>query len=204
MSTTELLPCPFCGAPGFAMLAAYGFKIKCTNTECTVETPIKTHRYQVDELWNRRASQPQQPAPADDKRALSEISRRALTAEARVRELEEAAVQAPARLLAGMSSDFLARLDRSIKWLRDGVREPGKLIGLGDYIDLYAELTHPSPAAAVQPPVLPLTEEEMRAIFLAHGFTIKEGHTDLKPYVYAAGRAIEAKVRGTGSAGGAT
>lgn len=36
-----------------------------------------------------------------------------------------------------------------------------------------------------------LTDEQMREIFLRCGFTIKEGHADLKPYVYEAGRAIE-------------
>lgn len=51
-----LKPCAFCGAPGFLMLAAYGFKIKCTDTNCTVETPIKTHNHQVAAIWNRRAS----------------------------------------------------------------------------------------------------------------------------------------------------
>jgi hypothetical protein len=69
---TILQPCPFCGAPGYAMLAAYGFKIKCTNTDCTVETPIKTHRHQVDSLWNRRADAqkaPQPPPPPTDERS---------------------------------------------------------------------------------------------------------------------------------------
>lgn len=37
----------------------------------------------------------------------------------------------------------------------------------------------------------PMGQEEMRAIFFANGFTVKEGQTDLKDYVYAAGRAIE-------------
>lgn len=55
--TDRLRACPFCGAPGYLMLAAYGFKIKCTDTDCTVETPIKTHKHQVESLWNRRASQ---------------------------------------------------------------------------------------------------------------------------------------------------
>lgn len=87
-----LAPCAFCGAPGYAMLAGYGFKIKCTNTECTVETPIRTHRHQVDAIWNRRAAldellaQPVEPqtvvrddfAPADMrilKKALLHYSR---------------------------------------------------------------------------------------------------------------------------------
>jgi hypothetical protein len=35
-----------------------------------------------------------------------------------------------------------------------------------------------------------MTNEQIREIFLANGFTIKEGLTDLKPYVYAAARAL--------------
>jgi small-conductance mechanosensitive channel len=36
-----------------------------------------------------------------------------------------------------------------------------------------------------------LTYEQIRTIYLDSGFTIKEGLTDLKPYVYASARAIE-------------
>lgn len=39
-----------------------------------------------------------------------------------------------------------------------------------------------------------LTHDRIRAIFLAHGFTIKPGNDDLKPYVYEAARAIEKEV----------
>lgn len=35
-----------------------------------------------------------------------------------------------------------------------------------------------------------MANERIREVFLSHGFTIKEGHTDLKPYVYAAARAL--------------
>lgn len=35
-----------------------------------------------------------------------------------------------------------------------------------------------------------LTDQQIRAIFLANGFTIKEGQIDLKPYVYKAARAL--------------
>lgn len=35
-----------------------------------------------------------------------------------------------------------------------------------------------------------LTDDDIRRIFMANGFTIKEGQSDLKPYVYAAARAI--------------
>lgn len=35
-----------------------------------------------------------------------------------------------------------------------------------------------------------MADERIREVFLSHGFTIKDGHTDLKPYVYAAARAL--------------
>lgn len=43
--------------------------------------------------------------------------------------------------------------------------------------------------------VLPNTvsDEQIKAVFLANGFTIKEGLTDLKPYVYQAARALLAQ-----------
>ena len=34
------------------------------------------------------------------------------------------------------------------------------------------------------------SDDEIRAVFLANGFTIKDGQTDLKPYVYQAARAL--------------
>jgi|GEM_PF-1248909 len=37
--------------------------------------------------------------------------------------------------------------------------------------------------------------DTIRAVFLAHGFTIKDGHTDLKPYVYEAAHALLSKLR---------
>ena len=47
--------------------------------------------------------------------------------------------------------------------------------------------TAPQPAQATQAEV---TDSMIREAFLANGFTIKDGHSDLKPYVYAAARAI--------------
>lgn len=44
---------------------------------------------------------------------------------------------------------------------------------------------HPSPRA--------LSRAEIRDVFLSHGFTIKDGCTDLKPYVYEAAFALLAK-----------
>lgn len=38
-----------------------------------------------------------------------------------------------------------------------------------------------------------LSREEVRAIFVTHGFTIKEGQSDLKQYVYDAAYALLAR-----------
>lgn len=35
-----------------------------------------------------------------------------------------------------------------------------------------------------------LSKDKVREIFMAHGFTVKDGQTDLKPYVYAAAEAL--------------
>ena len=35
-----------------------------------------------------------------------------------------------------------------------------------------------------------VSDAQIKAVFLANGFTIKEGMTDLKPYVYQAARAL--------------
>lgn len=35
-----------------------------------------------------------------------------------------------------------------------------------------------------------LTDDEIRTIFLQNGFTVKEGNSDLKPYVFEAARAL--------------
>ena len=47
--------------------------------------------------------------------------------------------------------------------------------------------TTQQPAQATQAEV---TDEQIKEAFLANGFTIKDGHSDLKPYVYVAARAI--------------
>lgn len=41
----------------------------------------------------------------------------------------------------------------------------------------------------------PLSKDQIREVFLAHGFTVKEGQTDLKPYVYDAAYALIALVQ---------
>lgn len=41
-----------------------------------------------------------------------------------------------------------------------------------------------------------LTDGQIKSIFMANGFTVKEGQTDLKPYVYSAARGILAAQKG--------
>lgn len=50
------------------------------------------------------------------------------------------------------------------------------------------------PVPAVQGDAL--TREQIRDVFLANGFTIKEGLTDLRPYVYDAAYALLARAHG--------
>jgi hypothetical protein len=45
-----------------------------------------------------------------------------------------------------------------------------------------------------------LSRDEVRAIFLECGFVIKEGQTDLKPYVYEAAQVLESRVRSIAAA----
>lgn len=45
-----------------------------------------------------------------------------------------------------------------------------------------------------------LSQDEVRAIFLDCGFVIKEGQTDLKPYVYEAAQVLESRVRAIAAA----
>ena len=47
-------------------------------------------------------------------------------------------------------------------------------------------------------PLITISDAEIREIFLANGFSIKEGQTDLKPYIYAAARALLDKVNKNG------
>lgn len=70
------------------MLAAFGFKVKCTDTDCTVETPIKTHHHQVAAIWNRRAS-PDREQRADDIHSCSFYCERAACIKAQRDEMRE-------------------------------------------------------------------------------------------------------------------
>lgn len=56
--------------------------------------------------------------------------------------------------------------------------------GRGEIYEVVPLWTTPQPAPA------PLTRDQIREVFMAHGFTIKEGQTDLKQYVYDAAYAL--------------
>lgn len=81
---------------------------------------------------------------------------------------------------AGLLNDFGGG---NVEWWQDYIRAE-----LGNAHDFYqSQITTPQPAQATQAGV---TDSMIREAFLANGFTIKDGHSDLKPYVYAAARAI--------------
>lgn len=81
---------------------------------------------------------------------------------------------------AGLLNDFGGG---NVEWWQDYIRAE-----LGNAHDFYqSQITTPQPAQATQAEV---TDSMIREAFLANGFTIKDGHSDLKPYVYAAARAI--------------
>lgn len=53
---------------------------------------------------------------------------------------------------------------------------------------LYARVQELEASKSRAAPVV--SDEQIKAVFLANGFTIKPGCDDLKPYVYAAARAL--------------
>jgi hypothetical protein len=77
-----------------------------------------------------------------------------------------------------MSEQFI---DSVKKWRLDG-----QTVLASDYAALRAENARlTAEMEALMQPVA-LTQDTIREVFLRNGFTIKEGHDDLKPYVYAA------------------
>ena len=58
MSEIELLPCPFCGAPGalYRCVAGDGFWAWCSDTGCRVgpRTPRTEDADEAAEIWNTR------------------------------------------------------------------------------------------------------------------------------------------------------
>lgn len=58
------------------------------------------------------------------------------------------------------------------------------------FANAYAAMVSKTPSASKAVPVSSLTKDQIREIFLANGFTVKEGQSDLKDYVYAAAYAL--------------
>ena len=87
------------------------------------------------------------------------------------------ALQARAQV-QGEPSWWMRETDEGAEWT-----DTAPLV-LSGWTPLY---TAPQPAQATQAEV---TDEQIKEAFLANGFTIKDGRSDLKPYVYAAARAI--------------
>lgn len=59
----------------------------------------------------------------------------------------------------------------------------------GDHIEMWNQRVSLA-SAPVADMGNPLSDSDIRDVLLAHGFTIKDGQTDLKPYVYEAARAL--------------
>lgn len=86
-----------------------------------------------------------------------------------------------------MAPSILEENVRSLQGIIDDLRI---ILGAADgerITDAARRAATPQPAQAAQAEV---TDSMIREAFLANGFTIKDGHSDLKPYVYAAARAI--------------
>lgn len=68
----------------------------------------------------------------------------------------------------------------------------GRWIDCDSMAALVEDCVRMAPPQAQPAPVQaePVADEQIKAVFLANGFTIKEGLTDLKPYVYQAARAL--------------
>ena len=94
------------------------------------------------------------------------------------RQMREAMGRAALSQVQGDPSWWMRETDEGAEWT-----DTAPLV-LSGWTPLY---TTPQPAQATQAEV---TDSMIREAFLANGFTIKDGHSDLKPYVYAAARAI--------------
>ena len=78
--------------------------------------------------------------------------------------------------------DTLTRFSRDM----DGSMEPDENGSWVRFEDAQAAISATQPAQAAQP----VSRDVIRDVFLRNGFTIKDGCSDLKPYVYAAANAL--------------
>ena len=91
------------------------------------------------------------------------------------------------------AADLLMNTEAGRKYVADFFISIGRH-DFADYIahelagDFACVLAHALAAGQAVAPVLP--REVIRDVFMAHGFTVKEGQTDLKEYVYDAAYAL--------------
>jgi hypothetical protein len=76
-------------------------------------------------------------------------------------------------------------------WTGEVVRVRITAEGQPDKLDMVKR----PPALACRIEAEKMNDEQIKAVLLAHGFTVKPGNNDLKPYVYEAARALLAAER---------
>ena len=79
----------------------------------------------------------------------------------------------------GYSPENIEAWSKDDKWVADLWRKAEQMLAAA-----------PSPTAQAAECVPALDRDRIREIFMAHGFTVKEGQTDLKQYVYDAAEAL--------------
>ena len=84
----------------------------------------------------------------------------------------------------GYSPANIEAWDKDDKWIADLWRQAESMLAASP------TPLAPQQAAYKAVPGVPLTRDQIREVFMAHGFTVKEGHTDLKQYVYDAAYAL--------------
>jgi hypothetical protein len=90
---------------------------------------------------------------------------------------------APERIyLQWIEDDPLPYLNESVTWCADKIEDDDI-----EYVRADVARTSPTADDASEPIARDvLTRDRIREILMQHGFTIKEGQIDLKPYVYDA------------------
>lgn len=180
----QALPCPHCGAdpvchaiePHSHAITFGDFKMPDHEGSYVIECPacdagmIGGDQASVTARWNRRATLPQHSA--EQAGADGRVLWQAFL---KTQEAKQAEQQAGPVATVTRFHDLGGEFD----WTGRVICPVGT--------KLYA---HPAPS---------LTDADIREVFLAHGFTIKEGQTDLKPYVFAAARALLARAEATPS-----
>lgn len=138
------------------------------NNECATLYDLQLR---IADAWNRRATPPADAADMGGQ-AGEEVEVVAWLSEVR----------------SGNKTVIRASLsETSLEGMRKGYRDENAVIVRDDPCMTVAQ--HQRIVAALsaqQSKPSTVTRDQIRAVFLRNGFTIKEGQTDLKPYVYAA------------------